>query len=176
VRYDFTISPIEIHDKEIELKVGFMLRNQGPGIASDLFFNVTILKEAGKNCRVSYELPAQNGWSYFSVFGIKLNAISKNDTRLAPEAETQPFVFTFSFVPPFTGYLEMSGICGCGQSSPHKFKIIRSAEEIEVLYSGIMEKYKQGVLTKEDRLHFAQEIMTTESRSKSMEMDRFNFE
>ena len=172
----FVIEPIEISNNEIKVKVGFMLRNQGPGIASDLFFNVACLKTVGKNCQASYELTAENEWLYHSVYGINFNVISKNDIRLAPEAETQPFVFIFSFKPPFEKGLEIDGICGCGQSSPHKFKIVRNVEEIELLYSDIMEKYMQGVLTKEDRYYFVQKMMSTEAKRRNMELDMFNFE
>jgi len=49
-----TGQPAKVVGASIQFQVGFLIRNQGPGIAKDLFINAMIISMLGDNCELSF--------------------------------------------------------------------------------------------------------------------------
>lgn len=160
----FTIGPAELNNKTIIVKVGFMIGNQGPGIASDLFMNATMISIPGDNCELLFD-PDQNNWMGRFAFDRILNLISKPDIRLAPESFIQPFVMILSLAPPFSKGLTIEGNCGCGQSHSYKFKMEKDNSSIERLYNDYLDKSEKDLLTKNDKLDFVKDLLNIGSEA-----------
>ena len=52
----YLIYPAEIIEEKIRLQIGFVVRNRGLGIASDLFMNVMVISIPGSNCNCNITL------------------------------------------------------------------------------------------------------------------------
>lgn len=164
----FFQSPDVINEKRIKITIGFVMHNEGPGLASDLFMNIMISDVPGENCETSLLPTDNNNWISSSILGMKVNTISRPDIRLAPDAEIMPLLLTLWLLPPFTNSLEINGLCGCGQSPAYKFKIGNKMESIKMLYDGFIVKHEKGLLTKEYRDEFLKEVLKTEQERNEM--------
>ncbi|MDP3297813.1 MAG: ATP-binding protein [Thermodesulfovibrionia bacterium] len=151
VFHNFVIGPADLLDEKVKIQVGFMIRNQGPGIASDLFINALVISIPGDNCKVWFEIVDQNNWMGQFAFERQISVISKLDVRLAPESFVQPFVMTLYLVPPFTEKLIIDGICGCGQSPSYKFRLENDSSTIDKLYNDFFDESKKGLLDMDKR-------------------------
>jgi len=161
-------SPYVDNEKRVIFKIGLIMHNEGPGIASDLFMNIMLSNVPGKNCEMSL-LPADtNNWIHSSILGIKASTMSRPDIRLAPDAEIMPLLLTLWLSPPFTSSLEINGLCGCGQSPAYQFKIWNKVESIKKSYDTFIEKHEKGLLTNKARNEFLNEILKTEQERNEM--------
>lgn len=160
----FTVGPAELNNERVIVKVGFMIGNQGPGIASDLFMNATMTSIPGDNCELWFD-PDQNNWMGRFAFDRILNLISKPDIRLAPESFIQPFVMILSLAPPFAKSLTIEANCGCGQSHSYKFRIEKDSNSIERLYNDFLDKNGKGLLTIKDKYNFVKDLFNIESEA-----------
>lgn len=160
VFHNFIIGPAElINEKEIKIQVGFMIRNQGPGIASDLFMNVMVISTPGDNCKILFDPIDPNNWMGQFAFGRQISVISKPDVRLAPESFIQPFTLDLFLVPPFSKKLTIDGICGCGQSPSYKFRLENDSGTIKELYDDFLDKSTKGLLTIDNRHDFVENVL-----------------
>lgn len=163
VFHEFTIFPAELINGKIKIQVGFMIRNQGPGIASDLFMNALVISVPGDNCEFSYE-PELNNWIGQFSFGRHLSMISKPEMRVPPESQVQPFFMTLFLCPPFSKELSIDGICGCGQSPSYKFRIQNDSTSIEKLYNDFLGKNKKGLLTTQDKHDLVEDLLNIKTK------------
>jgi hypothetical protein len=151
VFHNFVVGPAQIAEERIHLKVGFLIRNSGPGMASDLFMHALVLSDIGEKCSIAFDPDeSKNWWGHFS-FGRKISMITKSDLRVPPESELQPFTLVMSIYPPFSRDLLIECSCGCGQSPLIKFKIKNDRKSIEKLYLESLEKEKKDLLSKKDK-------------------------
>lgn len=160
----FLYSPAELIDENIKMQVGFLIRNQGPGIASDLFMNSLVISIPGDNCDLYFEASDQKNWMGQFSFGRQMTMISKTNVRLAPESQIQPFVMTLLLAPPFCRELTINGICGCGQSPSYKFKIENSSASIEKHYNDFIEKKRKNDLSKQERYDVVKNVLRIEPK------------
>ncbi len=141
----------ELVNEKIKIPVGFMIANDGPGVASDLFMNALVLSVPGNKCDLSFDPADSVHWLGQFSFGRKISMISKGDVRLAPGSEFQPFVMNLLIAPPFSADLEIQVICGCGQSPQYKFTLGNNALSLDKLYKEYLEKKASGSLTDDDK-------------------------
>lgn len=158
VFHNYGVLPEIIEDK-IRLRIHFMICNNGPGVASDLFMNVMVKSVPGINCDCSHEVSGSH-WISQITKGINrgqitINVIGATTLRLAPEAFYTPISILLDIAPPFTDKLIIDGNCGCGQSPSYKFRIENTGETIEKLYNEFIEKNRKCTLTVEEKHHLA---------------------
>jgi hypothetical protein len=144
---------IEPQNTHIKLEIGIQIVNGGQGIASDLFMSLTFLSTPGKNCKLAIQPLDLNNWSVWNILDTKFTAISKENIKLPPEAQLQPYAITLFLAPPFENNLKITGLCGCGQSPSFSFTIENDSTRIENLYNKFLEKSKQGLLPDWSRVH-----------------------
>jgi len=163
VFHSYGVLPAEIIEDKIRLRINFMIRNNGPGVASDLFMNVMVKSIPGSNCDCSREV-RESHWISQITKGINrgqiiVNVISASTLRLAPEAFYIPISILLDIAPPFTEKLIIDGNCGCGQSPSYKFRIENTGETIEKLYNEFIEKNRKCTLTVEEKDHLAGSLL-----------------
>jgi hypothetical protein len=158
VFHSYVVARPKLEGIAVKSSVGIMIRNDGPGIASDLFVNATIYAFAGKNVRISFDVPDKQNWTGTWGFGRKVALISKPGFRLQPEAEVQPLLLDLTFAPPFEDQFEIRGIAGAGGAPPYRFKLHQTREELERAYDEYLSLERAGKLT-EDRARALQQVL-----------------
>lgn len=162
VFHKYVVGHAELVNEKIKFDVGLMIRNEGPGIARDLFMNLLIKSVPGINCDVSIAPTAPDSWTYQQSFIIHFSTISREGVRVPPESHVQPFVMTLEIAPPFTAKLEIDGICGCDQSPSYKFRFLNDGTNIEKLFNDYLGKSKKGLLTEENKQEIISDILNIE--------------
>lgn len=150
----FTTAPAELENRRIKIKVGFLIRNQGPGIASSVFMTLMLFRFPGPDGSIGFQPSDPQNWSGSWSFGRHLSLIAKDGIRLPPTAHCQPVIMEAYIEPPFDVGFRLEGTVGSAESEPHTFLLESSPERIEFLYNGLMEKAANGTLTKKDRHDF----------------------
>ena len=164
----FTILPAKLINDRIEIEVGFLIRNQGPVIASDLYMNALVISLPGDNCESFFDVPDQTNWITHYTFGSHISLVSKADFRLAPEYQVQTFLMTLLLAPPFSKKLIIDCICGCGQCAPFKFKIENDSDSINRLYNDFLLKKKRGLLNSQDEYRLVKDLLNIERPEKQL--------
>jgi len=163
----FTMLPAEPRNEKIEVQIGFLIKNIGPGIASDLFMNAMVISIPGDNCKLAFKPSDPNNWTGYFSFGRHVSMISKTHVRLPPEAHVQPFFVDLELAPPFTRELIIDGICGCGQSPSVKFRIENDSTTIQRLYNDFLRRNGESLLTKEDKHAFVKDLLNIKNEEES---------
>ncbi len=159
VFHSFSVEPATLDADRIHLSMGFLINNQGPGIASDLFMNATLYSGIGKNCSITFNPSSDsNSWTGAILFNNKISMISKLDVRLPPEAELLPFTLKLSLYPPFTSDLLIDCICGSGQSPSIWFEVKTKRQIIEEVYFEFLNKNRIRLLSKDEKIGIAKKI------------------
>lgn len=162
----FTMSPAKVVGANIQFQVGFLIRNQGPGIAKDLFINAMVISMPGDNCELEFQSSDPNNWIGQWSFGRHISMISKPDIRLAPESHVQPMVMSMSFAPPFSKKMKINGICGCGGAPAYKFTIENTHKKVSALYEEFLKKHRNQDLTKEEGHKFVENVLRIQGAKK----------
>jgi len=150
VFHNYMVGRATVEGQSVRCSVGILLRNEGPGIANDLFVNLLIVSHPGDNCEIHFERTDEANWGGVWSFGRHMSLISKQDLRLPPEAHVQPVVMHLQVAPPFTEPLHIEGIAGAGSSPPYRFELNRTSNGLADIYSEFMEKMRKGTATDED--------------------------
>lgn len=162
VFHNYIVGHAELINGKIRFDVGLMIRNEGPGIARDLFMNLLMKSVPGINCDTSIAPTAHDSWTYQQSFGMHFSTISKDGVRVPPESYVQPCVITLEIAPPFTTKLEIDGICGCDQSPSYKFRFVNDSVTIEKLFNDYIDKSEKGLLAEEDKQKIISDILNIE--------------
>jgi hypothetical protein len=83
-----------------EFVVGFVLANDGPGIARDLYVN-GIFAPPGPNTTIALQVTDRSNWTGQFAYGFTISLVSIDAFKLAPKASVEPLHFLCSFAPPF---------------------------------------------------------------------------
>ena len=113
----------------VEFEVGLMLSSWGPGLARDLYVNLT-LGLPGDNCKGGVTFPDTQNWKGYQSFGIIYNLISNPDFRLSPHMLAHPLNIFFRLEEPFTKDLYYKIIFGCSESPARRVEVKVSGKEI----------------------------------------------
>ncbi|MDR3586054.1 MAG: ATP-binding protein [Desulfosporosinus sp.] len=160
--HHFLIAPsepyCEIYEFQIKVEVTISLRNLGPGIARDLFFNANVYSNMGSKTLVSFEPDAS--WISQQMFGIHFNAISKSEVRVPPESYLTPYTIRLFIKPPFDKNLRIDCACGCGDAPTTKFTIINDCAKVAKAFEKYKEKYNNNTLTTEEKYAFTRLVLS----------------
>lgn len=151
--------PSFVQEAKLKLSTSFLIFNQGPGIANDLFMNAWIQKP-GANCELFVSQPNPDYWMGQFSFSSHMSVISRNEVRLPPESQLQPFYIDLFLAPPFTKDYLVDGICGCGQAPSFKFKILASSTSVGRLYQDFLERNRKGSLNEQDHADLSRETQS----------------
>ena len=155
----FTTSPSQIDGIRIRIKVGFLIRNQGPGIASNVFITILVYEFPGEDGSISFQPQDSQNWSGSWSFGRHLSLIAKDGVKLPPNAHFQPVIMEAAIEPPFDKGLRIECTVGSAESEPHMFSLICDTETINKLYRELIDKASKGKLTKKDRFNFTSRFL-----------------
>ncbi|MEM4271089.1 MAG: ATP-binding protein [Candidatus Pacearchaeota archaeon] len=139
----FSVGPAKINkisnnETEVLCQIGFMITNNGLGIARDTFLNAEIIKIPGPNCKAWFDFTDQVNWTGSFSFGFKLGIICKEGFRIPPRNFAQPIVLNLTLVPPFEKELHIKLKCGCEGSESHDSEINSSKDNVEKYYKEII--------------------------------------
>ena len=159
----FTTNNAEYRNGKISIKLGFLIRNDGPGIARDLFMNAMVISNPGENSDINFQPTDSNEWTGKFSFGRQISMICEPDFRLPPETWAQPFTTYFTFAPPFDNKLEIECLCGAAKSPAFNFRIYNEASTIENIYNEFVKKHEDNNLTDKDKKDVVNEILKIDS-------------
>jgi len=139
----FSVGPAKINRKEsgneVLCQTGFMITNDGRGIARDAFLNVEIYEMPGENCKAWFDWTDRVNWTGSFSFGFKLGVICKEDFRIPPKNFAQPVVLNVSFMLPFEKGFYIKVKCGCEGSEPFDSELKSDKARIEKYYKEIID-------------------------------------
>jgi hypothetical protein len=145
----------KIVDEKIELELGFQIRNDGHGIAKDIFVNCMVFSSP---ILLGFK-PEKSDWMGNFAYGRIMGLISKPEIRLAPDAHIQPLCMDMILEPPFEKNLKVELSCGCSGAPIFRFNWENSSENVEQLYNEIMAKHRSGTLLDEDWDGFTNKLL-----------------
>jgi len=158
----FTFAPAHIEGQRVKIQVGFLIRNQGPGIASNVFITLFLYEWPGDDASCGFQPSDPQNWSGTWSFGRHLSLIAKDSLKLPPNAHFQPVIMEAFIEPPFEKGFHLKGTVGSAESEPHSFSLICSKEIIDSLYKELLDKSLKGTLTKKDRHSFVSGFLNIE--------------
>lgn len=155
----FLTGPAKVIGNNIQFEIGFLIRNQGPGIARDLFINLWVFSVPGDNCTLNFQRPDATNWMGQWSFGRHISTISTPNFCLAPEAQVQPIITNISLAPPFSKKIKIDGICGSAGAPAYKFTIENTPKKVSALYEEFLKKHRNQDLTKEEGHKFVENVL-----------------
>ena len=156
---NYIFGPAKVVGKEIHFQVGFLVHNQGPGIARDIFLNAAVKSSPGTGSKLAFEPTDLKNWGGGWSFGRIMSLICSPDIRLAPESHTQPLVLNAVISPPFSENLEISIGVGCEGAAPFKSSIGNDKEKIKTAYEKFIRLQNSGSITKKDTHQVVEDIL-----------------
>jgi len=147
--------PADINPNRIRAYLNIYIENLGPGIADDLYFNLTIKPPPSKEGLFNISSKPPETWrdsiDMRTDSNYKYSVITKPEVRMAPEQSLGPISLAIQFISPFDNDFNLKGLCGCGQSAGFRFQLITETAKLERIFEETMVKQKAGELSKEDR-------------------------
>ena len=157
----YTIGPAELINNSIKIRAGFLLHNEGPGIAKSLFINAKIWSSPGSNCQIGFETPDLKSWTGGFNFGRFMSLISKRSLLVPPDSQVQPIILDITFTPPFDNELHIKISCGCEGSPTLASAIKTSQQQISKIYKDYVDSGIEW--TKDDGHKIAKELLQREN-------------
>jgi hypothetical protein len=142
VFHHFLLATPKLKDNELIVSFGFVVHNEGPGIASDVFAICRMESLPGPHCQMLIDTPDRTNWTGGWEFGRQMTLIGVPGYRLPPGSNAQPMVVNLSLSPPFREELRIFGRVGAGESRRYNFYIAASAELIEQHYNLFVDKFR----------------------------------
>ena len=155
----FTTAPAQIEGKSIRIQVGFLIRNQGPGIASNVFITLFLYEWPGEDASCEFQPSDPQNWSGTWSFSRHLSLIAKDGVKLPPNAHCQPVIMEAFISPPFEKGFRLEGTVGSAESEPHSFSLICEPDTINSLYRDLFDKSLKGTLSKKNRHSFVSKFL-----------------
>jgi hypothetical protein len=157
VFHNFASEPASLEGDTIKVVVAIMVRNQGPGIATDPFLTL-LVGPAGEHSKVRVEIANEKAWIGQSTFGIHLSLISKPEIRIPPEAHLPAVILHATFRPPFDDDFQIRGTAGAGNSPPHRFNLRCSKAGLETIYQEFVEAHRSATVSEDLRRRVASQL------------------
>jgi hypothetical protein len=131
----FDVAQIIVKDKTVLCcHVGIQLRNDGPGIARDLYATAYVHSSPTPNS-IRFQLGNVHQWDSIVSWGRHVATISKKDIRLPPKSQICPLLIDVDFSPPFTSALNIHVEIGAGASEPYLIDLIASSADMQAAYT-----------------------------------------
>lgn len=151
-----------VQGRYMQIDTSFLIHNEGPGIAYDLFFNIMVHYQPGAQCVINMKSINDGCWVCWNTVGRQFSMISQPHIRLAPESYIDSMVMEILLQPPFDSPLHIEGICGSGGAPPYKFSLVRNQSEVEGIYNEFIQRSQS--LTENELNDFSERIMNMETR------------
>ena len=142
--------PVKVIGDSIQCQVGYLLRNEGAGIARDMFLDVKVWNSGGPRCQIAFEVTDNANWSGCFALGRFWNLVARSDYRMPPGAFAQPLAMTVTFAPPFEEQIKIERIQGCEGAPLSRFTIENSANAVEGVYREFMNSHGADTLSDSD--------------------------
>jgi hypothetical protein len=149
----------EVTTKGVEFTIGIIVANQGPGIARDIFLNLTGESVPCDGETLAFESLDTQNWIVTAFLGVHMTYLAKSDVRLPPDGYLNPCALQFCISPPFTGDLHVTGKVGCEGAMSHSFVIHNTRENIERAYKGIQGAKLIGIGLEQKLHEFPRQIL-----------------
>lgn len=130
--------------------MGILLYNEGPGVAQDLYCNLTAEASLGGPNQVGFSEIDRSVWMGHLVLGVKLNLIARPEVRLAPEAMLLAIAVSISIRDRATEDLRIVGSVGCSSSPPARFTFESKAQDINATATNAKAIIRTRALTNEE--------------------------
>jgi hypothetical protein len=140
-----------------------VIRNDGPGIARDLFMNIEI-GTPGTASQIAIEPSATSDWTGFRSFGYHFSLVAKASLRLPPEAQLSPAAIKYKLSKPFDSNLEVSIMTGAGGSVPFRYNACRTPLELERLYTSLIAVWPHEEKRKAASEYFSLNLLMDEKK------------
>ncbi|MBU3956439.1 ATP-binding protein [bacterium] len=148
IYFNFITKPPKITktpEEQILIKTGFLIRNEGLGIARDVFMNAEIISLPGSNCAAKFEAYDTINWIGNMTLGYKLGLICKESFRLPPKNWAQPVNLNILLKRPFTKAMKIKLMCGCEGAEHYETVFGNPEETIEKYYSEMLNADNQDI-------------------------------
>lgn len=152
VFHNFILATPSMRNEALEIGIGLMVHNEGPGIASDIFAICRNESLPGARCDLSMEIPDKTNWTGNYGFNRQLSLIGIPEYRLPPGSSSQPMILKLKLEPPFEEELRIFGRVGAGESRRYDFYIKGTAELVKQQYDEFLRKEDEGNFPKNERL------------------------
>jgi hypothetical protein len=127
----FTVAPASIVTGSISVQVGVLVRNNGPGIARDLFANVWVGSSPSASSEIVFQPTSPTHWDGVWSFQQHMSLVAKEHMRLPPEAQVSPLTINMRIATPITSPLVITGMVGAEGCPPSRFRCGAEVGEIE---------------------------------------------
>jgi hypothetical protein len=154
VIHNYVVAPAKLHGDSISCQLGLLLRNLGPGIASDLYATIKCWQSPGSPSSLEFETPDRVNWTGSFAFGRFCSLISQAGFRVPPEGQTNPLVLTLTITAPIDDGIRISGVVGAGNSAPHRIALCSTLAQLVSLYEEIISLRRSGHSVDEKLLEF----------------------
>lgn len=151
----FNVAPAHYEPADfVQCAVGFVIRNQGPGIATDLFSNVFARSFPDGQSKFEFRMVDNQRFEPFWTYGVHLSVITRLGVRLPPEGYLNPFSLEVTLKPPFKEGVLIEGIAGAAGTMPHRYTFQNSAEGLRDAYEYFVARQESGTLSEADTYDF----------------------
>lgn len=149
--YPMFLVDTPVHEsKAIKSELGFVIRNDGPGLATNLFLNVMVASHPGDNTTIALQPLDLTRWSAVRSFGCHVSLLSNTEIKLPPEAQIQPLKLLIALSPPFTRNLELEALVGADNCPPYRFQFKTEPEKLAQVY----DHYRKTDLSDQEQQQF----------------------
>lgn len=156
---NFILSVPKLENTKLKIDFGLAVHNEGPGIASDVFYICRVDSTPGPNCHISIGTPDQINWTGSSEFGRQLSLISTSGYRMPPGASAQPMILSLVLAPPFDSALKVFIRVGAGESRRYESIIGSSLETVQQQYESFVQKNGVGEFPNKEKQEIAGAIL-----------------
>ncbi len=155
----YLVAPAAVEGDVVTASFGLMVRNDGPGIAKDLFVSLMVESFPEDPSSLAFDRPDAVNWGGAWSFGSHISLLSQPTFRLAPEAQAQPLIIQIRIAPPVTSPVKILGLVGAGNSAPCRVAFTQEVAAIQVAYDEIMAAHRAGAIPDKLRHSFGSTVL-----------------
>jgi len=141
---------VQVAGNAIQCQVGCILRNEGAGIARDMFLDLKVWDSGGPHCQIAVEVLDSANWSGCFALGRCWNLAAKPDYRMPPGAFAQPLAMTITFARPFEQAIRIERTQGCEGAPLSRLTVESSASALESVHREFMDLHGKDALSDAD--------------------------
>lgn len=144
----------------VQIPVNLVIRNDGAGIAENLFVNALATSNPGHRCNVNCSTVG-TVWRQLNTFGPQFCAIASDGLKLAPGAYVVSAQFHLLVIVPIDSSLVVEGSYGCAGWQTSRFRFAVPSDALNLM----MRRYYSKIAQKDiDEVHAALAQLTLEFR------------
>lgn len=130
----FTLHPPRNEGDALIIRLGLLVRNEGPTIARDLYLVATGLRIGGQRSSLRFHVLDPEVWRGEMAFGVRLGLITAAGFRLPPTVTSTAAIATLELRPPFEEPFRMALRIGASDAPPWTTTIEASPAALQELH------------------------------------------